>query len=87
MDIFISYGRIQMLYPKLKLMAKTSVYKISTFLLVLCCFVNIPTIISRQNIKVEFRIDSNTTTVLYTFGKNSEFRFVNKLIQGIHIFQ
>jgi len=69
MDIFISYGRIQMLYPKLTFMAKTSVYKISTFLFVLCCFVNIPTIISRQNIKVEFKINSNTTTVLYAFGK------------------
>ncbi len=84
MDIFISYGRIQMLYPKLKFMAKASVYKIAALLLFSCCLVNIPTIISRQNFKVEFKIDSNATTSLYTFGKISDFSI--KLILVIPIF-
>jgi len=78
MDIYISYGRIQMLYPKLKFMAKASVYKIAALLLFFCCLVNIPTVISRQNFKVEFKIDSNATTSLYILGKISDFS--NKLI-------
>jgi len=68
MDIFILYDRIHILYPKLKFLAKVSVYKISVVIFLFAFIINIPINLSRQAITVPFKIGSNTTTLLQTYG-------------------
>jgi len=72
MDIFILYGRIQMLVPRLKFLSKVSVYKVAMMLAVFSCVINLPINLSRQAFKSELKIDSNATTVLYSYGKISD---------------
>jgi len=69
MDIFILYGRIQMLVPRLKFLSKVSLYKVAVFLAFFSCVINLPINMSRQAFKSELKIDSNSTTVLYSYGK------------------
>ncbi len=69
MDIFILYGRIQMLSSKLELFSKVSVYKIAIIIVIFSMIVNIPINLGRQVIKVPFRIESNVTSVLEAYGK------------------
>jgi len=71
MDIFILYGRIQMLVPRLKFLSKVSLYKVAVFLAFFSCVINLPINMSRQAFKSELKIDSNSTTVLYSYGKIS----------------
>jgi len=71
MDIFILYGRIQMLVPSLKFLSKISVYKVAVLLAFFSCVINLPINLSRQAFKAELKIDSNVTTILYSYGKIS----------------
>jgi len=57
-----------MLFPKLKFLAKVSVYKISVVIVLFAFIINIPINLSRQAISVSFKIGSNTTTLLQTYG-------------------
>lgn len=68
MDILILLKRIQLIYPKLKLFRKTPVNRIAFVMLVFCFIINIPIILSRGIIKVPFKIESNETELLETYG-------------------
>ncbi len=69
MDIFILYTRIQIFCPKLKFLAKVSAYKIGALIMLFALIMNLPVDLSRQVVNTSFKIDSNVTTVLYTYGK------------------
>ena len=69
MDIYIVYSRIQVLYPKWKFLVKTSINKIALVMIIFCVLVNVPINLGRQVIKTTFRIESNATTTLETYGK------------------
>ena len=68
-DVYIVFSRIQVLYPKLKFLAKASIYKIALTITVFSVFLNIPINMGRQVTKVPFKIESNETTILETIGK------------------
>jgi hypothetical protein len=68
MDMLIVYTRIQILYPRLKFLAKVSVYKISAVILLICVVINIPINLGKQVVKERFNLGSNTTLVLETYG-------------------
>jgi len=70
MDIYIIYGRIQVLYPKLKLFAKTSISRISLGILAFCFIINIPINLSRDVVKIPLKIESNKTTIFEAYGNN-----------------
>ncbi len=68
-DIFSLYSRLQIFCPKLSFLAKHSVYKISVIMLIISFVMNIPINMSRQTIAKSFKINSNETLILETFGK------------------
>jgi len=68
LDSFIVYTRIQMLYPRLKFLSKTSIYVVSLFIFIFSVVINVPINLSRTIVKTPFQIGSNSTSVLATYG-------------------
>ncbi len=68
LDSFIVYTRIQMLYPRLKFLSKTSIYVVSLFIFIFSVVINVPINLSRTIVKTRFQIGSNSTSVLATYG-------------------
>ena len=68
MDIMLVYSRIELLTNKFKFVAKTSVKKITLAILAFSVLINIPINLGRQVTKLPFRIESNETIYLETYG-------------------
>jgi len=70
MDIVITYERVQMIFPKMIILAKFSILKIASVAFVFSVLVNIPVNVAREVHEQVFRIDSNETIILRYLSKN-----------------
>ncbi len=68
LDIFIVYGRIQVLCPKLKFLGKICAYKISVLIIVLSILINLPPNLGRQLDKLTLNLEKNQTLFLSKYG-------------------
>jgi hypothetical protein len=75
MDIVITYERVQIIVPKMNILAKFSILKISSVAFVFSVLVNIPVNVAREVQEQVFRIDSNETIILRYFSKKFFFKF------------
>jgi len=71
----ITYERVQIIVPKMNILAKFSILKISSVAFVFSVLVNIPVNVAREVQEQVFRIDSNETIILRYFSKKFFFKF------------
>jgi hypothetical protein len=69
MDVVIAYERVQVLSPRMNFLGRFSIKKIAFVAFVLSLLVNVPVNVGRELQKKAFRIESNKTTILRTYGK------------------
>jgi len=70
MDIVITYERVQMICPKMNILAKFSILIIASVAFIFSVLVNIPVNVAREAHEQVFRIDSNETIILRYLSKN-----------------
>ncbi len=75
LDIYIVYGRIQTLCPKVKLFAKTSIYKVSILIMLLSIIINVPPNLGRQTNQHIFYFITNQSLTLFNYS-NSIIAFI-----------
>jgi len=71
----ITYERVQIIVPKMIILAKFSIITISSVAFVFSVLVNIPVNVAREVQEQVFRIDSNETIILRYFSKKFFFKF------------
>ncbi len=77
LNSFMVYSRVQVLHTRLKFLAKTSIFKIIFFIFIFCVILNIPINLGRSVINRSFKIQSNFTTIVGSYGKKLIFKFMN----------